>query len=170
MFAPRPEIWDYLRRCADKYALSRTSGSAAGRAPGMGRVRRPWRVTSLSDGTVLTAASGALHVPSVPASRAPSASPARSSTPRSGTTCDLKGKRVAVIGTGASAIQFVPRIAGRRAAALFQRTPPWILPRPDRPIPRGSGAFRRVPGYSGPSATRSTGRWRPRGRLHRNPG
>ena len=45
----------------------------------------------------------------------------------------LKDKRVAVIGTGASAIQFVPEIA-REAARLtvFQRTPSWILPRADR--------------------------------------
>jgi cyclohexanone monooxygenase len=48
---------------------------------------------------------------------------------------DLRGKRVAVIGTGASAIQFVPQIqkeAGR--VDLYQRTPPWIVPKPDRAI------------------------------------
>ncbi len=42
---------------------------------------------------------------------------------------DLKGKRVAVIGTGASAFQIVPEIAGDVASlAIFQRTPPWLLP------------------------------------------
>ncbi|MFA9218709.1 MAG: flavin-containing monooxygenase [Sphingomonadaceae bacterium] len=51
---------------------------------------------------------------------------------------DLRGKRVAVIGTGASAIQFVPVIAAQVAQLdLYQRTPPWVLPRPDRPIGRG---------------------------------
>ncbi|MFE3518425.1 flavin-containing monooxygenase [Streptomyces sp. NPDC059166] len=48
---------------------------------------------------------------------------------------DLSGKRVAVIGTGASAIQIVPEIqpkAGR--LTLFQRTPPWVMPRMDRAI------------------------------------
>jgi cation diffusion facilitator CzcD-associated flavoprotein CzcO len=48
---------------------------------------------------------------------------------------DLKGKRVAVIGTGASAIQIVPAIqpeVGR--LTLFQRTPAWVMPRMDRPI------------------------------------
>jgi cation diffusion facilitator CzcD-associated flavoprotein CzcO len=46
---------------------------------------------------------------------------------------DLRGKRVAVIGTGASAIQFVPQIAQQAAQLLlFQRTPPWILPKADR--------------------------------------
>ncbi|MCX4726024.1 NAD(P)/FAD-dependent oxidoreductase [Streptomyces sp. NBC_01306] len=53
---------------------------------------------------------------------------------------DLRGKRVAMIGTGASAIQIVPAIqpeAGR--LTLFQRTPPWVMPRMDRAI---SGAER----------------------------
>ena len=44
---------------------------------------------------------------------------------------DLKGKRVAVVGTGASAFQIVPEIAGDVASlAVFQRTPPWLLPSP----------------------------------------
>ena len=47
--------------------------------------------------------------------------------------CDLDGKRVAVIGTGASAIQIVPSIASRVARLhLYQRTPPWVMPRFDR--------------------------------------
>lgn len=50
---------------------------------------------------------------------------------------DLRGKRVAVIGTGASAIQFVPEIAGQAARLdVYQRSAPWILPRPDRAISR----------------------------------
>ncbi|MCW2613450.1 MAG: FAD-dependent pyridine nucleotide-disulfide oxidoreductase [Frankiales bacterium] len=50
---------------------------------------------------------------------------------------DLTGERVAVIGTGASAIQFVPHVQ-RHAAhlTLFQRTAPWVLPRRDRGISR----------------------------------
>lgn len=48
---------------------------------------------------------------------------------------DLRGKRIAVVGTGASAIQIVPEIAPEVARLdLYQRTPPWILPRPDRAI------------------------------------
>lgn len=50
---------------------------------------------------------------------------------------DLRGKRVAVIGTGASAIQFIPEIAGQVARLdVYQRSAPWILPRPDRAITR----------------------------------
>lgn len=53
---------------------------------------------------------------------------------------DLTGKRVAVIGTGASAIQIVPAIQPKVGSlTLFQRTPPWVMPRMDRKI---SGAER----------------------------
>ncbi len=49
---------------------------------------------------------------------------------------DLAGERVAVIGTGPAAAQFVPRIQPEVAElVVFQRTPPWILPHPDRPVP-----------------------------------
>ncbi|MEV6574343.1 NAD(P)/FAD-dependent oxidoreductase [Streptomyces sp. NPDC051577] len=48
---------------------------------------------------------------------------------------DLRGKRVAMIGTGASAIQIVPAIAPDvDRLTLFQRTPPWVMPRTDRAI------------------------------------
>ncbi|MFE9572154.1 flavin-containing monooxygenase [Streptomyces sp. NPDC006692] len=48
---------------------------------------------------------------------------------------DLRGKRVAMIGTGASAIQIVPAIQPRvDRLTLFQRTPPWVMPRMDRAI------------------------------------
>ncbi len=48
---------------------------------------------------------------------------------------DLRGKRVAVIGTGASAVQFIPEIVKQVAQLdLYQRTPPWVIPRPDRAI------------------------------------
>ncbi|WP_328315167.1 NAD(P)/FAD-dependent oxidoreductase [Streptomyces sp. NBC_00442] len=48
---------------------------------------------------------------------------------------DLRGKRVAMVGTGASAIQIVPAIQPDVAKlTLFQRTPPWVMPRMDRAI------------------------------------
>ncbi|MCX4700105.1 NAD(P)/FAD-dependent oxidoreductase [Streptomyces sp. NBC_01352] len=48
---------------------------------------------------------------------------------------DLRGKRVAMVGTGASAIQIVPAVQPLAAKlTLFQRTPPWVLPRVDRAI------------------------------------
>ncbi|HEY6409039.1 MAG TPA: NAD(P)/FAD-dependent oxidoreductase, partial [Ktedonobacteraceae bacterium] len=58
---------------------------------------------------------------------------------------DLAGKRVAVIGTGASAVQFVPQILPQVGhLTLFQRTPPWILPRRDHPIPDWKRAMFRI--------------------------
>jgi cation diffusion facilitator CzcD-associated flavoprotein CzcO len=61
---------------------------------------------------------------------------------------DLRGRRVAVVGSGASAVQFVPAIQPEvEQLHLFQRTPHWVLPKPDRPL---SGVeqrlFARVPG------------------------
>jgi cation diffusion facilitator CzcD-associated flavoprotein CzcO len=50
---------------------------------------------------------------------------------------DLDGRRVAVIGTGATAVQLVPQIAKRASAlTVYQRTPIWVTPKTDFPIPR----------------------------------
>jgi cation diffusion facilitator CzcD-associated flavoprotein CzcO len=154
MFAPREEIWDYLRRCADKYALRPhvRFGSAVDGLEWDDSARH-WRV-SLADGTVLTPKAvvsgiGALHVPSLPS--IPGAGRFRGTmfhSARWDRSCDLSGKRVAVIGTGASAIQFVPRVAEEASSLrVFQRTPPWIQPKPDFALPGWArGAFRHVPG------------------------
>ena len=64
----------------------------------------------------------------------------------------LKGKRVAVVGTGASAFQIVPEIAGEVASlSIFQRTPPWLLPSPiyHEAVPEGvRWALRHIPFYA----------------------
>lgn len=78
---------------------------------------------------------------------------------------ELAGKRVAVVGTGASAIQFVPEIAKDVASlAVYQRTPNWILPRGDRAY---SGVtkwiFRHVPGIR--RLYRAAIYWRNEGRV-----
>jgi len=58
---------------------------------------------------------------------------------------DLRGKRVAMVGTGASAIQIVPAIQPDvRRLTLFQRTPPWVMPRIDRPISGAERALHRA--------------------------
>jgi cation diffusion facilitator CzcD-associated flavoprotein CzcO len=59
----------------------------------------------------------------------------------------LDGKRVAVVGTGASAVQFVPEIQpGVAKLHVFQRTPSWVLPKPDHRVSAiEQGLFRRVP-------------------------
>jgi cation diffusion facilitator CzcD-associated flavoprotein CzcO len=154
MFAPQEEIWAYLRRCVSKYGLERHIRYGSGVEAlewdsGVGH----WRVT-LADGSELTPKAvvsgiGALHVPSVPA--IPGASRFAGKVFHSAQwdhSCDLRGKRVAVIGTGASAIQFVPKVASEASSLrVFQRTPPWIQPKPDFAIPAWARrVFRYVPG------------------------
>ncbi|MFE4478522.1 MULTISPECIES: flavin-containing monooxygenase [Streptomycetaceae] len=62
---------------------------------------------------------------------------------------DLTGRNVAVIGTGASAIQFVPAIQPDvNRLDLYQRTPPWVAAKPDKPnTPRHTWMLRHLPGY-----------------------
>jgi 4-hydroxyacetophenone monooxygenase len=65
---------------------------------------------------------------------------------------DLRGKRVICIGTGASALQFLPHLAEQAASlVVLQRTPPWLAPTPDYHEPVGAGLrwlYGHVPGYS----------------------
>ena len=79
-------------------------------------------------------AAGALHLPAFPKIKNLRISGSARFILRNGTTrLDLRDKRVAVIGTGASAIQLVPAMAAKvKQLDLFQRTPSWILPRMDR--------------------------------------
>jgi cation diffusion facilitator CzcD-associated flavoprotein CzcO len=153
MFAPQEEIWDYLRRCADKYGVTAhiRYGSAVERMEWDDDVRR-WHVMTASGDEytahAVVSGSGGLHVPSIPeipgAGRF--AGPAFHSA-QWDHSCDLSGKRVAVIGTGASAIQFIPEIAKQAGRVhVFQRTPPWVEPRPDFAMPPAVRAtFRAAP-------------------------
>ncbi|NLU83678.1 NAD(P)/FAD-dependent oxidoreductase [Rhodococcus sp. HNM0569] len=61
---------------------------------------------------------------------------------------DVTDRRVGVVGTGASAVQFIPRLQPKAGhLTVFQRTPTWIMPHPDRPIHRAvQRLFARVPG------------------------
>jgi cation diffusion facilitator CzcD-associated flavoprotein CzcO len=154
LFAPQEEILAYLRRCVDKHGIGPhiRYGSAVDLLEWDDDARH-WRV-SLTDGEVLTAKAvvsgiGALHVPSHPS--IPGADRFGGTTFHSAQwdhSCDLTGKRVAVIGTGASAIQFVPKVAEKAASLrVFQRTPPWIQPKPDFVLPRWARTvLRYVPG------------------------
>jgi cation diffusion facilitator CzcD-associated flavoprotein CzcO len=60
---------------------------------------------------------------------------------------DLTGKRVALVGSGATAVQVVPEIQPRLAKLhLFQRTPPWVVPHPDHAVrPEVRELYRRLP-------------------------
>jgi len=142
MFAPQDEIWEYMRRCTRTYGIDRhiQYGRAVERMEWDDAIGR-WRIATAA-GEVYTARAivsgiGALHVPSIP--EIPGADRFAGAAFHSAQwdgSCDLAGQRVAVVGTGASAIQFVPEIARRAAVVqVFQRTPPWIHPRPDFEIP-----------------------------------
>jgi cation diffusion facilitator CzcD-associated flavoprotein CzcO len=141
MYAPQPEILEYLKRCADKYSLRphirfRTTLSAAR----YDEAHQLWHLT-LSSGDTLTSrflvmGVGPLRLPAYPKLPGVERFQGRSfHSARWDHGFELAGKRVAVVGTGASAIQFVPRLAPKvERLHLFQRTPPWVLPRPDRAV------------------------------------
>jgi cyclohexanone monooxygenase len=152
-FSPQPEIQAYLTKVAqqssvlDRFRFDTTVEDAA-----WDDEAQQWRVVT-SAGTVtadlLVSAAGALSDPKMPDVDGIGTFQGEVfHSARWNHDYDLTGKRVAVIGTGASAIQIVPEIA-KKAARLdvYQRTAPWVMPRRDRPY---SGlerlAFRHVPG------------------------
>ncbi|MGH3849599.1 MAG: flavin-containing monooxygenase, partial [Pseudonocardiaceae bacterium] len=137
-FSSRHEIWDYLRHCTDSYGVRphiRFQHEMLDAA--WDHARRRWRVcTSRGELTcdVLITGTGALSDPAVPnLPGLDSFQGAVFHSARWDHDYDLRDQRVAVVGTGASAIQFVPQIQPAVASlTIFQRTPPWILPRGDR--------------------------------------
>ncbi|HMN52740.1 MAG TPA: NAD(P)/FAD-dependent oxidoreductase [Sphingopyxis sp.] len=113
-----------------------------------------WRVRTrdgrLFKAAVLVSAIGALHVPEKPIIAGIETFPgAVFHSAEWPADFDATGRRIAVVGTGASAIQFVPELAKRaRSLTLFQRTAPWVLPKFDRPIGAlQRAALRHMPGY-----------------------
>jgi cation diffusion facilitator CzcD-associated flavoprotein CzcO len=151
-FARQPEIRAYLEHVADRFDLRGRIrfGAEVGSARWAGR---HW-VLQLADGAEIHAravvwGTGALHEPSVP--DVPGLDEFAGTVFHSAQwrhDHDLTGRRVAVIGTGASAIQFVPAIQPQVGSlTLFQRTAPWVLPKPDRPVPAVlRRLYRAVPG------------------------
>jgi cation diffusion facilitator CzcD-associated flavoprotein CzcO len=97
----------------------------------------------------LISGAGALHIPSIPDfDGRDEFTGAAFHSAQWDHSVDLIGKRVAVIGTGASAIQIVPEIVDQVAELhLYQRTPPWVVPRTNGAIPPAvRRAFENVPG------------------------
>jgi cation diffusion facilitator CzcD-associated flavoprotein CzcO len=147
-FAPNPdwtdtyscqeEIWDYLRATSDRFAITPKIrfGCEVGESA-WDEERGLWRIET-SDGEllarVLVSAPGGLAEPALP--ELPGLERFQGASFHSAQWDHehrLEGERVAVIGTGASAIQFAPAIQPRVGRMLvFQRTPPWIVPRRGR--------------------------------------
>lgn len=140
-FGRQAEIREYLEHCVRRYDLGRCIllSTTVERAEWSEADSR-WHVTT-RDGDAyaarfLISALGGLSRPALPA--IPGRERFRGSAFHSACwdhDVTLAGRRVAVIGTGASAIQIVPEIAPAVGELhLFQRTPPWVIPRPDRRI------------------------------------
>jgi cation diffusion facilitator CzcD-associated flavoprotein CzcO len=140
-YAGQSEILRYLEDCAERFGISdhvrtRTRMTAAH----WDEQARRWRLTDAEGGRyeadVLVSAVGTFATPSYPdiAGLDSFAGPCFHSA-RWEHEHDLVGRRVAVIGTGASAAQIVPELAKvAEAVDVFQRTPQWILPRSDKPF------------------------------------
>ena len=157
-YSTQPEIWEYLRQVAVRHHVLdrvrlRSEVCRATWDPGAGR----WS---------LETAAGRLTADALALGNGPLAEPSVPDVPGLGTfdgttfhsarwrhDHDLAGRRVAVIGTGASAIQLVPAIQPEVGhLTLFQRTPAWVLPhrsrrisRVERALYRGVPATQRVP-------------------------
>jgi 4-hydroxyacetophenone monooxygenase len=140
-FSPQPELLKYFRGIAEKYDL-RKSIRFGTRVETLtwDEARAVWRAvlttsngaTEVIEANVVVTAVGQLNRPRFPdiEGLGAFAGPAFHSAEWRHDV-DLKGKRVAVIGTGASAYQFVPEIAPDVAKlTVFQRTPPWGMPVP----------------------------------------
>ncbi|MGH8929116.1 MAG: flavin-containing monooxygenase [Egibacteraceae bacterium] len=139
MFPRQAEILDYLEHCADVYGIrSHIRFGTEVTGTEFDDATDRWHVVTATGETIraraFIAAVGPLHRPNIP--DIPGLARFAGTMFHSAEwnhAVDLAGKRIAVIGTGASAVQFVPRIARQTAQLhVFQRTPPWVLPRPDR--------------------------------------
>jgi cation diffusion facilitator CzcD-associated flavoprotein CzcO len=153
MFAPGPELKRYAEHVADKYRLRRYMrfGSVVEGATWDDRTRT-WTVR-VRGGVRLTArylvtATGFLsqpHMPDIPGVDTFAGTVIHSTAWDDG--IDLSARRAALIGTGATAVQLVPEVAKKVAAlTVYQRTPIWVTPKLDGPIPRPvQRLFARVP-------------------------
>ena len=139
MFAPQQEIWDYLRGCARKYEVYPHMRFGAEVASAVFDAQNHYWTVTTKGGESITAkivvsGIGALSIPAYP--KVPGVENFQGTTfhsARWNKDYDFEGKRVAVIGTGASAIQFGPAFAPRvQHLYLYQRTPPWVMSKPDR--------------------------------------
>ena len=139
-FSPQPEIYAYIRRVAEEQGvMPHIRFGVEAEAAAWDDDAKQWRLqTSGGEMTAraIASAAGPLSEPAIP--DIPGLGDFQGALFHSATwdhDHDLTGERVAVVGTGASAIQFVPQIQPKVARLhVFQRTAPWIMPRPDRPI------------------------------------
>ena len=150
-FPEQPEILGYLEHCADKYDVRRKIRFNAEVTAATFDGDR-WHLTTAGaqetfDMVVMSV--GQLnrpHLPEIPGLNDFAGTSFHSS--RWNHDHDLRGTRTAVIGNGSSAAQLIPRIAARADhLTIFQRTPNWVIPKPDAAFgPLTTLALRYVPG------------------------
>ncbi len=155
LYPSQGELFTYLRDVADRYGLRQHIRFNTAMAHAQWNEHDAlWHVITTAGSTitakVLISGVGALHVPSRP--EVPGLDKFGGLAFHSlnwPADCDLRGKRVAVVGAGASAIQFVPKVAQlAEKLYVFQRTAPWIFPKHDRLIGKWERALLRyLPGY-----------------------
>jgi cation diffusion facilitator CzcD-associated flavoprotein CzcO len=139
LFATQPEILDYLRVASKRLGLAENIRfNTTVTSADWDDVARRWQVTTANSSRFsaryLVNAVGILHHPLIP--EVPGIDQFDGPVFHSAAwdhDVDLRGKKVVVVGTGASAIQFVPAIVDTVAAlTVVQRTPPWIVPKTNR--------------------------------------
>jgi cation diffusion facilitator CzcD-associated flavoprotein CzcO len=154
VYAPGNELKAYAEHCVDSYGLrSRIRLNAEVTGATFDDEHHFWRL-EMAEGPAVTArfivgATGVFTKPKPPDIKGvDSFAGTVMHTARWDHDQDLRGKRVAIIGTGASAVQVIPSIAPEvEKLTVLQRTPIWCLPKPDAPIrPRTQELLRRIPG------------------------
>jgi len=149
-FSPQPEILDYLKDTANRHGvLPHVSFNTELEHASWDEAEQLWRIETSKEAMtadVLITAQGPLSDPSMP--NVPGIESFEGTTFHSAQwdhDHDLTGERVAVIGTGASAIQFVPEIQPHVGKLhIFQRTAPWVIPHRNRPMKRWERAIYRL--------------------------
>ncbi|MDT5075888.1 MAG: hypothetical protein QOJ80_525 [Mycobacterium sp.] len=152
-YAKGNELKAYAKRCVDKYGLRRKIRFDTKVTAAVFDDESGWWRVELDSGEALTArflinASGVLTVPNLPdIDGVDSFAGITMHTARWDHQQDLTGKRVAIIGTGASAVQVIPELAPIvEKLTVFQRTPIWCMPKLDVPLPAPARWAMRIPG------------------------
>jgi len=161
-FSKRDELYQYFENCTDKFGIrdaiqfnTEVQGMHFDEDSGLWqvRVRRDNGAEEILAANVVVSAVGQLNRPSIPEFPGLDSFAGESfHSARWRHDVDLEGKRVAVIGTGCSAVQLLPKTAAKAAhVSLFQRSPHWISPNKDyyRPVEKGLiWALNHIPRYA----------------------
>lgn len=162
VFGPQQEILNYIDHCAEKYGISpHIQLNTSVEKLVFDEANAVWQVSCNNGKTYVAqtviSCTGGLSQPALPDIEGIDDFKGKMfHSAKWDHSYDLKGKNVGVVGTGASAIQIVPAIAPVvKELQLFQRTPSWIMPKPDGDI----SAFKKSM-YNTLPFVRSFYRWR----------